>query len=143
MTDDHVISLVLAVVGIVGTIAGVFAGWWLSLIAAANMRKRRCLDLFFDAVAAEISNASSLPDNIDRRMGEFHIDSVRRLESMARYVERHHEKEWKKICPKWSAYSKLIDVTAEGGIASSIRHGFVDRKIILSMLNDLLASINE
>lgn len=128
------------IIGVVGAIIGVFLGWWLSVVTASNIRKMRHFESFCEAIITEINNASNLPDNIDRRMGEFHVDSVRRLEGLAGYIELSCKKEWEKIEKPLVEYRDLIDVTATGGIASSIKEGFVTREVVLKKLRELLDS---
>lgn len=126
------------IVGVIGTIIGVFLGWWLSVVTASNIRKMRHFESFCEAIITEINNASNLPDNIDRRMGEFHFDSVRRLEGLAGYVELSCNKEWEKIKQSWIEYRDLVDVTATGGVISSQKEGFITRGVVLKKLRELL-----
>lgn len=126
------------IVGVIGTIIGVFLGWWLSVVTASNIRKMRHFESFCEAIITEINNASNLPDNIDRRMGKFHFDSVRRLEGLAGYVELSCNKEWEKIKQSWIEYRDLVDVTATGGVISSQKEGFITRGVVLKKLRELL-----
>ena len=138
LTDDQIIRLIAPLMGLLG----VFIGWWLSLLTIAKTRKMKCLDRFFEAVAFEIGDVLRLPDNMDKRLSDFHLDSVRRLEGIAGCVEAQHKKEWKKIEASWLDYKNLIDVDCNG-IGSSLKHGLVTRAIIMNQLRNLLGAANQ
>jgi hypothetical protein len=108
MADENC-EFTKAIIGVVGTLAGAFTGWFLGRITRADERKRRALESISDVFVVEAAKWADVSFQIDDRFKDWRRASFYRLRGHIAYVERHYKEKWARIMPVWKQFSDVSD----------------------------------